>query len=827
LARHPDALIGAALGAAALVLYLRTMPPTVLAGDSGEYQYMAYVLGVPHSTGYPLYILLAKLFTLLPVGDVAYRVNLFSVVCAALTAPFVYAVALRLIRQRVPALLATLILAVTPSVWGAAVDAEVYALHLLLGVLAIFFALRWHQDDVPPVMASRPERSEGTAKQSPRREGIASSRSFDSATKSVAPLRTLLAMTDARDPSTTLRTSFYALALVCGLGLAHHRVFVFIAPALLLVAWFNRARLRWAMLARGVLLVLLPLLLYAYIPIRASQLIAQQDPANWQLYTREDAILKGTITAYYNHTPQGIFNLVTGFDNRSKLGFKSPLDEANRVELASNLLLQQFGIVGIGLAIVGALESLRRDCKTFAILLAIAAGVGFIAIYLRGESTVYYFSLAYFALALWIGFGADVLLRLSAVSGRRSVIAMVLLLLPLTALVANFPLLDKSSNYTARDFAQAVLRDNIAPNAVVIAPWEVSQPIRYLQFVENQRTDLLVVNVPPVWPQFETMLTNAHKLNRPFYLVQFDPELKTAPGARWVQAVALPLLAEPQPRYRLSNAHVIPDVEVLGYDLEPDPPRPGQWARVSVYYRTLARMYPMYSSILSTGDFLGRPLVDLPGFPASFYYPTYRWRAGEFYRDAYAFIVPADAPNGLYNLDLNWYIYDLETRKPDYDHEYQLALGAVRVGNISATGADITHAQNARVGDAITFLGWNTQPAPKSDAVEIARGQSLNLDLFWRADRAVAQPYTVFVHLVDASGRVVADADSPPSQGLFPTDRWTVGEIVRDRHALPVRVDLATGNYTIAIGMYLPATGARLPIDRANDTIVLTQVLVK
>lgn len=759
--------IQVALFVVPFAVYLKTMPPTVLGGDSGEYQHMAYYLGVPHSTGYPLYILLAKLFTFLPIGDVAYRVNLFSAVCAALTVPLVYAVVLRVTRSRVPAILAALILAFAPTMWGAAVDAEVYALHLLLGVLSIWFALRWHQDPRP------------------------------------------------RD--------FYWLALVYGLALTNHRVVVFLAPALVLVIGFNRARVNRAMLVRGVLLCALPLLLYAYIPIRADQLIAQQDPANWEFYKREDAIVKGQISAYYRHTLDGFLNLVTGFDNRNKLGFKSPLDEANRIELATTLLVQQFSVVGIALILIGGVASFRRDRQIFAMLLTLAMGIGFIAIYLRGQSTVYYFSLAYFALTVWLGCGMDALWRWASRAVQAKWVPVfatsTLSLLPLSSLLINYPRLDASTDYTYRDFAQAVLRDNLAPNAVVIAPWEVSEPIRYYQFVEHQREDLLVVNVSPIWVQFDRMLARAWELKRPFYYVQFEPEFKNVPGYRWVQAVPLPLLSEPHPRYSLANARIVPEVQVLGFDLDPDPPQPGKPVRVLIYYNALARMYPMYSSLLSVTDLNGNLVAELTSFPGSRYFPTYRWyEIGNYYRDAYSFILPADAPAGLYQLDLYWYEYDLDAQKIKDDTERHVALGTVRFGDLSANR--IEHPQSVRVGDAITFLGWS------GDASMIARGQSFPLDLFWRADSAINESYTVFVHLVDANGQVVTDADSAPSRGLYPTNRWRVGEGVRDRHTLKIPADLALGDYAIEIGMYLPATNVRLPIG-ASDKIVLTQVKVK
>src|SRR5689334_20638264 len=77
-------LVAAVTALTAFILYLRTLAPSVLVGDSGEFQFTGAILGVPHPTGYPLYTLLNKLFSFLPVGDVAYRVNLGSAVYAAL-----------------------------------------------------------------------------------------------------------------------------------------------------------------------------------------------------------------------------------------------------------------------------------------------------------------------------------------------------------------------------------------------------------------------------------------------------------------------------------------------------------------------------------------------------------------------------------------------------------------------------------------------------------------------------------------------------------------------------------------------------------------------
>ena len=70
-------------GVAALGLYIRTLAPGVLVGDMGEFQFTGAILGIPHPTGYPLYTLLGKLWSMVPLRDVAYRINFSSAVYMA------------------------------------------------------------------------------------------------------------------------------------------------------------------------------------------------------------------------------------------------------------------------------------------------------------------------------------------------------------------------------------------------------------------------------------------------------------------------------------------------------------------------------------------------------------------------------------------------------------------------------------------------------------------------------------------------------------------------------------------------------------------------
>src|SRR4030042_341930 len=83
-----------------LLAYLVTLAPTVGQHDTFEFQVLSYELGIAHPTGYPLYTLLGKLFTLVPLGNVAYRVNLSSALFAAGTIAVLYSAITWLTRDR-------------------------------------------------------------------------------------------------------------------------------------------------------------------------------------------------------------------------------------------------------------------------------------------------------------------------------------------------------------------------------------------------------------------------------------------------------------------------------------------------------------------------------------------------------------------------------------------------------------------------------------------------------------------------------------------------------------------------------------------------------
>jgi len=110
-------------------------------------------------------------------------------------------------------------------------------------------------------------------------------------------------------------------------------------------------------------------------------------------------------------------------------------------------------------------------------------------------------------------------------------------------------------------------------------------------------------------------------------------------------------------------------------------------------------------------------------------------------------------------------------------------------------------------------------------------GSALNLTLFWQATAPIEVDYTVFVQLVDSGNNILAQGDSKPQQGFYPTPYWQPGERVIDTYTLPLDGKLLPGGYDILLGFYEAETGRRLQVlDEAGrfkrDHVRLTGIQV-
>jgi hypothetical protein len=262
----------------------------------------------------------------------------------------------------------------------------------------------------------------------------------------------------------------------------------------------------------------------------------------------------------------------------------------------------------------------------------------------------------------------------------------------------------------------------------------------------------------------------------------------------------------------------------MGYDLAPAQPRAGQATRLAIYYAATAPVQKQFTAALSLSDILGRPWGDFAQLPVTIYDPTYFWKPGEYYRDVWDFAWPENAPSGLYNAHLSWYEYDPTTNATDYSHEYAVDL-PLRVGDFSAGTPQ--HSQPARLGDAIQFLGYDLVTIDATRNI-VHANEKLTIALYWQPTAPVEKSYTVFVHLLDAQNRVVAQSDSPPWGGMYPTDRWTPGETVRDVYILTLGENLAAGDYRVEVGMYLPPDKRlRVQTDSGESDRVLLETVVQ
>lgn len=142
-------MLGALVFLFSLAVYLKTLCPTVSFGDSGELITAAYTLGVAHPPGSPTWCLLAKLFTFIPLGSLAYRVNLLSAFFASMTVLLIYIIMLRLARgspfRHLASLAGSLLIAFSYSFWSYAVVAEVYSLNTFFIALVILLLLCWRE----------------------------------------------------------------------------------------------------------------------------------------------------------------------------------------------------------------------------------------------------------------------------------------------------------------------------------------------------------------------------------------------------------------------------------------------------------------------------------------------------------------------------------------------------------------------------------------------------------------------------------------------------------------------------------------------------------
>lgn len=182
----------------------------------------------------------------------------------------------------------------------------------------------------------------------------------------------------------------------------------------------------------------------------------------------------------------------------------------------------------------------------------------------------------------------------------------------------------------------------------------------------------------------------------------------------------------------------------------------------------------------------------------------------------------------------NWDPEDVAFRWLDYhallereSQHHRLTLAAYRplsqvepvLRSIDATMADLIRLEGA-------YVTVNGQPAPLSDGspIQLQAEDVVELSLVWQALSGIPDDYTVFVHLLDDSGRLVGQHDGLPANGTRPTSTWIEGERVLDKHRITMPADLAGGMGTMVVGTYDPNTVERQLFDDGEDHVLVSKV---
>lgn len=206
-------------------------------------------------------------------------------------------------------------------------------------------------------------------------------------------------------------------------------------------------------------------------------------------------------------------------------------------------------------------------------------------------------------------------------------------------------------------------------------------------------------------------------------------------------------------------------------------------------------------------------------------YPTTAWQPGRVIADHYLFRLPTSGvPTQAWQLLVALYEVEsgerLSVRLYGQEVGRGLILTTLRVpGRPADCPGDAALAAPVSFGQAMALTGASVSSHFKGDP-------GIEVSLCWHSLATVPLDYTVFVHLYDENGELLATGDGPPMHGAFPTRLWQPGDLIADDHFISTWPPEKTDGYRVGVGWYDPATGERLPAVQAgqplpNDVVLL------
>jgi hypothetical protein len=170
--------------------------------------------------------------------------------------------------------------------------------------------------------------------------------------------------------------------------------------------------------------------------------------------------------------------------------------------------------------------------------------------------------------------------------------------------------------------------------------------------------------------------------------------------------------------------------------------------------------------------------------------------------------VPQRTPPGRYRIEIGLYNLLDGNRLDVIDErgnvsEGRWILGAVKIAPRETATYNPHYVQRANFENQIALIGYDFK--------------NRTIILYFQALTKMERDYTLFAHLLNSDGEIVAQSDHQPQDRLYPTSIWDVNEQVRDEFTLEIPANVSNGKYTLEIGWYDVQSGERLYIRDANN----------
>jgi hypothetical protein len=249
---------------------------------------------------------------------------------------------------------------------------------------------------------------------------------------------------------------------------------------------------------------------------------------------------------------------------------------------------------------------------------------------------------------------------------------------------------------------------------------------------------------------------------------------------------------------------------LLGITLNRPSASPGEWLEVRACWEAIAPMAQDYTVFVHLVGREDARVAERYTYPGLGRFPTSLWPIGRAFCDTYRLRVEEWTPvPELYDLVIG--LYDaptgerLNTRYPDGAAADFPMLTQVRVAPEQPLAVSPQHPLDYWLGKEIALSGVQL-------STPIQSNEPLTVTLYWRADEAPQGDYVAFVHLLDDAGQLLAQHDSLPRYGRYPTLAWHPGDIIPDEHTLEVPELSVEQRVHLVAGMYHPDTMERLPV---------------